>query len=71
MSVLWANVFHRNSRRPELLEASKVEASGYPEAMMAREIMVGAAVLERQFDVAPYESRSMVRPILAAIRSRD
>lgn len=38
-----------------------------PEGMSAAEIMIGAAALERKFDVAPYISREMVRAVLAAI----
>lgn len=40
-----------------------------PEGMTAAEIMVGAAALEQHFGVAPFESRSMVRAVLSAIRS--
>lgn len=40
-----------------------------PRGMTADEIMIGAEVLERAFDVEPYTSRSMVRAVLAAIRS--
>jgi hypothetical protein len=39
-----------------------------PPGMTAREVMVGARVLEKMYDVPPYESRSMTRAILRAIR---
>lgn len=53
-------------------EAGKIEAYGnrgvwVPDGMTAREIMVGAAILEREFDVPPYESRDMVRSVLSAL----
>jgi hypothetical protein len=53
-------------------QAGKIEAYGdrgvwVPNGMTARAIMVGAAVLEREFDVPPYESRDMVRSVLSAI----
>ena len=40
-----------------------------PRGMTPHEIMAGARVLEDQFDIPPYQSRSMVRAVLAAIRS--
>jgi hypothetical protein len=40
-----------------------------PDGLSARDIMEGAKVLERDFDVAPYTSRSMVRQVLLAMRS--
>ena len=38
-----------------------------PDGMSARDIMEGAHVLEDMFDVPPYESREMMRAILAVI----
>lgn len=42
-----------------------------PPGMCAREIIEGAKVLERDFDVAPFISRAMVRAILTAIRQPE
>lgn len=39
-----------------------------PPGLTAREIMVGAAVLESKFGIEHYEARSMVRWVLQAIR---
>jgi hypothetical protein len=50
-------------------EAFGTQGVWVPKGMTAREIMVGAEVLEKQFDVPPYQSRSMVRAILDAIRA--
>lgn len=41
-----------------------------PEGLTAEEIMAGAAVLERRFDIAPYISRVIVCDILLAIKQR-
>jgi hypothetical protein len=38
-----------------------------PPGMTARDIMVGAAVLERDFEISHYTARSIVRAILRAI----
>jgi hypothetical protein len=42
-----------------------------PKGMSAEEIMRGAAVLERRFDVVPFVSRSMVIAVLSAIRGHQ
>ncbi|MEW9838691.1 hypothetical protein, partial [Mesorhizobium marinum] len=38
-----------------------------PEGLSARDIMEGAKVLERDYDVAPYTARDMVRTVLIAL----
>lgn len=53
-------------------QAGKIEAYGnrgvwVPNGMTAHEIMTGAAILEREFDIPPYESRDMVRAVLSAL----
>lgn len=40
-----------------------------PDGMSALEIMEGAAALEREYEVAPYTARSMVRSVLRAIKA--
>jgi hypothetical protein len=57
-------------------QAGKIEAYGsrgvwVPDGMTAHEIMVGSAILEREFDVPPYSARAMMRAILPAIRSAN
>jgi hypothetical protein len=51
-------------------EKQAYEGSGVwvPKGMTAREIMAGAEVLERDFEIGTYTARSMVRAILRAIR---
>lgn len=43
-----------------------------PDGLNARDIMLGAKTLERDFEIAPYRSRAIVRAVLSAIcQGRD
>lgn len=52
-------------------QAGTIESYGergvwVPEGMTARDIMEGARVLEREFEIAPYVSRAMAIAVLGA-----
>lgn len=55
--------------RPAHIEGYNGRGVWVPAGLTAAEIMIGAAALERDFDVAPYTSRNMVIAVLQALRS--
>lgn len=55
--------------RPATIQGFEGRGVLVPRGLSARDIMVGARVLEREFEVVPYTSRSMVRAVLLAIAS--
>jgi hypothetical protein len=56
----------------KMLCGGSVQACGsrgvwVPDGMTAEMVMVGATILEREFGIEPYRSRSMVRSVWEAI----
>lgn len=56
------------SRQAGTIEAYDGRGVWVPEGLTARDIMEGAKVLERDFDVAPFTSREMVCRVLSALQ---